>query len=159
MAAAAGSLGVPLGTIRAAKEAGADGFLSAGRVDTQKLLAWLLTRGEQFTPGLSLEEARAKLTLAKVRELDRQEVAAGGEHVPILRAVQCVGKALDFGKKCVTGRLENLEFMIGLQAKDEAARAEILRLLEEDGRTLRIVWGHVCTQIEGDLRAATAQGK
>jgi hypothetical protein len=156
MAAAAGSLGVPLGTIRAAKEAGADGFLSAGRVDTKKLLAWLLTRGEQFTPALSLEEARAKLTLARTEALQREAGLAGGQLIGRGSACKIVEDQFGQGTGWIDGRVQELAVLLSTVQGDpdqQARLKEVTHLLADDAQRLRTGLRHVRDGILHDLKS------
>ena len=79
IAAAAGALGVPTETLRQAKRAGASGFRSNGNLAAGELLAWLLTRGRQFKPRMSLEQAKALLTEAQTKALLQKASVESGD--------------------------------------------------------------------------------
>src|SRR4051794_13658397 len=77
----AGALGIPRGKISECKKAGCPAFDSGSRVDSGKLLRWLLSGG--VPSGMSLDEARARLAEARAKKLEREEAARIGNLIPL----------------------------------------------------------------------------
>jgi hypothetical protein len=136
--ALAGALGVPVHIVRSAKKAGATGFAANGSVDGFKLLAWCLTKGKDFAPTVSLEEARARLTIKKAEALDREEAISGGELVPIGFAMRQHDEAFSLVGRHAAGRVETLLNMLQTVAGgDKPSRDRDIRsVIEEDTRDL-----------------------
>jgi len=83
IASAAGALGVPVSALRAAKKAGAPGFRANGNFDLLEFVRWIVSKGKNFKPGASLEEAKATLAEAQAARITNQAAVERGELCPI----------------------------------------------------------------------------
>ena len=68
--------------LRAAKRAGANGFLAAGRIDSGQLLAWMLSKGKNLKQTMSLEEAKTTLLSVRAGQIQREAAIHEGTMVP-----------------------------------------------------------------------------
>jgi len=99
---AAGALNVPVAALRAAKKAGAPGFRANGNRDLLELLRWIMTRGQDFKPGKSLEQSKAILAEAQAERITHQAAVERGDLCPVeaqKRALQMISWALSIAIK------------------------------------------------------------
>jgi hypothetical protein len=97
---AAGALGVTVAELRQLKRAGAYGFKANGNVDALELLRWTITKGKDFTPKMTLEEAKTLLAEAQAKEIVRQGKIKMGELAEITeqkRALHFIVWAISIG--------------------------------------------------------------
>jgi hypothetical protein len=154
----AGRIGVPVSLIRQAKKAGADGFSANGNVDADKLLAWLLSKGKDFQPKSSLEDARSRLADMKARVLEREHLVSQGDVLPVLWIWVQIESRFRDTLSWLEDRLPHLAYLVSTAARTpdlDAGNSEVLHLLRADCKTLRIGFNHIRDAIRLDLKKGT----
>lgn len=151
LSAAAGALNVPLHVLRAAKKSGASGFAKNGNVDLPQLTRWLLTKGRHFKPGESLEDSRARLATIRAKHLERSLAAEDTTNVPVLFAVGCFERSLDWLLQAEP--LAVASHNQGLQGVAVHDQTEIRRQLDQYHATIRQQIEQARTRFSASLSA------
>lgn len=157
MGAAAGALGVPDSVLRQVKKLGADGFAANGNVDIYKVVRWLLTKGHDFVPAMSLEEARAELTLEKVRSLRYERAISGGELIPVGKVMGFVDSEIDSVKKTIEGFVVGQGFMIWQHGRDEQSQNALKSQLREVADYLKMTVGGISGAVQFGLKRSVVK--
>ena len=151
----AGVLDIPPSAVLAAKAAGLEGFLPSNRVDTRKLLAALLSRGDAVMTGADVDASRARLNTVRADVLIRKSHLAEGQLVDVLWAGQCVDESFSDFALFLTGRIPQLAFLLTMCARQETAEEGIKQVterLQADSRAVQTVVNHGRTRMLQRLR-------
>jgi hypothetical protein len=143
--ALAGALNIPPSVVLAAKKAGLDGFLPSNRIDVGKLLASLLSRGDDTMSGADVDKSRARLNSVRADAIIRKGQLTEGQLVDVVWAGQCVDESFgDFGQ-FLTGRIPHLAFLLTMCARQEKVEEgvkQVTERLHEDNRGIQTMVNH-----------------
>lgn len=107
---AATALNLPWELLRVAKAAGADGIDSAGRVDTDKLRAWIKANPDKLQsakPAARISEAEARIAEAKAEEVEHRVAVKKRQFVPTQVSAGRIAKLAIDQKTMLRAKLEN----------------------------------------------------
>jgi len=156
MSAAAGALNVNVDVLRRLKKQGCPAFDAGNRVNTERLLRWLLRRGASDKPALDLNAARAKLAMAQAMKLETEARLAGGKLLPVGWLHERISEAFEAPalSSWLFERIPLLAFHIQTAIKqlpDAEQLPEADRLLRGDAQEIRLCIRDAKTKLMKDL--------
>jgi hypothetical protein len=135
-------LKVRLKKLRILKRAGCDAFLPSNRVDSRKLLRWLLQNSDQDrnVDGHDLESSRSRLALARATKLEREMKLNEGDHIAATHVFAVLVTALNRIKTISSGQTDDYCLMVqGVNIHD---RNELRYQREKQAEALEVAIDH-----------------